>query len=100
MIPNNTITFTYGNSSLIFNDDYTMNLIGNAKDKAESADKLIIKVPSRNTSKTCSRCGIIDKELKLINREFRCKACGFAADRDVNAAKNILTLGTSVAITK
>ena len=69
--------------------------------KAESADKLIVKVPSRNTSKTCSRCGIIDKELKLINREFRCKACGFAVDRDVNAAKNILTLGTSdVILTK
>ena len=34
MIPNNTITFTYGESSLIFNDDYTMNLIGNAKDIA------------------------------------------------------------------
>ena len=34
------------------------------------------------------------------NKEQR-KACGFAADRDVNAAKNILTLGASdVILTK
>ena len=66
--------------------------------KAESADKLIVKVNPRNTSKMCSGCGKIKKELSLRDREYHCESCGLAIDRDLNAAKNIKVLGTSTAI--
>ena len=65
--------------------------------KAERADKLIIEVNPKNTSKMCSRCGNI-KELTLKDREYKCEACGFALDRDINAARNIKRLGTSLAL--
>lgn len=45
------------------------------------------------SSKTCSSCGHIKCELKLSERTFICDACGFTADRDVNAAINIRTVG-------
>jgi putative transposase len=45
------------------------------------------------SSKTCSSCGSIKESLALSEREFRCEDCGFTADRDVNAAINLRTLG-------
>jgi putative transposase len=43
------------------------------------------------SSKTCSSCGWIDAEQTLADRIFVCQDCGSALDRDLNAAKNILT---------
>ena len=40
------------------------------------------------SSKTCSRCGAINKDLTLSDRIYRCD-CGNAMDRDLNAAINI-----------
>ena len=40
------------------------------------------------SSKKCSKCGKIKKELKLSERVYRC-ACGNEMDRDRNAAINI-----------
>lgn len=45
-------------------------------------------VNPKNTSKTCSECGHIYKELKLKERSWTC-VCGTKHDRDINAAKNI-----------
>ena len=45
------------------------------------------------SSKTCSNCGSIHKELKLKDRKWTCNDCGFNHDRDLNAAKNILKQG-------
>ena len=41
------------------------------------------------SSKTCSKCGAVKAELALSERTFRCDACGFVEDRDVNAALNL-----------
>jgi len=41
------------------------------------------------SSKTCSCCGSIKKDLKLEDRKWRCEECGILHDRDVNAAINI-----------
>ncbi len=46
------------------------------------------------SSKTCSNCGFVKEELKLSERTYQCESCGFALDRDLNAARNILKQGT------
>ena len=40
------------------------------------------------SSKTCSCCGNIKKDLKLSDRIFKCD-CGYIEDRDLNAALNL-----------
>ena len=40
------------------------------------------------SSKTCHHCGSIRENLKLSDRIYRCE-CGYAADRDLNAALNL-----------
>jgi len=44
------------------------------------------------SSKTCSSCGWINENLDLSQRVFVCVECGYLADRDYNAAKNILAV--------
>ena len=41
------------------------------------------------SSKTCSNCGHINKELTLKDRSWTCPKCNSLLDRDVNAAINI-----------
>ena len=41
------------------------------------------------SSKTCSRCGHVKSDLKLSDRVYRCSACGFVLDRDLNASINL-----------
>lgn len=45
------------------------------------------------SSKTCSNCGNIKSGLLLSERNYYCKECGYAQDRDINAALNLSTLG-------
>jgi len=45
------------------------------------------------SSKTCSKCGTINKDLTLNDREWTCKKCGSIHDRDNNAAINIRNFG-------
>lgn len=40
------------------------------------------------SSKTCSNCGFINKELKLKDRVYKCD-CGLYMDRDLNASINL-----------
>jgi len=60
--------------------------------KAASAGSMVVLVDPRNTSKMCSRCGIL-VEKKLSDRVHNCSQCGLSMDRDWNAAINILRLG-------
>ncbi|MEZ5672762.1 MAG: RNA-guided endonuclease TnpB family protein [Thiotrichaceae bacterium] len=41
------------------------------------------------SSKTCSNCGEVKKNLTLANRVYECDSCGFTLDRDLNAAINL-----------
>ena len=65
--------------------------------KAEEAERGIVKVPARGTTRTCFRCGFLADKLPLSQREFVCPDCGFRLDRDFNASLNILRLGRSLA---
>ena len=42
------------------------------------------------SSKTCSNCGSIKKDLKEKDRIYICPECGFTIDRDYNAAINLM----------
>ena len=53
----------------------------------------VVKISERNTSKTCSNCGDIEKTKgsKRIKRGYyKCKKCGLEINADINGAKNIL----------
>lgn len=47
------------------------------------------------SSKTCSSCGYKAEKMPLNIRKWTCPQCGREHDRDINAAKNILRVGTS-----
>ncbi|CAM2916794.1 RNA-guided endonuclease TnpB family protein [Helicobacter felis] len=47
------------------------------------------------SSKTCSSCGAVKKDLSLKDRVFSCPSCGFSLDRDLNASINIHRVGAS-----
>jgi putative transposase len=57
--------------------------------KAESAGRQVIAVAPHYTSQTCSQCGE-DVQKSLSVRTHVCPFCGYIADRDENAARNIL----------
>lgn len=43
------------------------------------------------SSKRCSHCGHIKKDLKLSDRLYICNKCGHMMDRDINASINLVT---------
>jgi len=58
--------------------------------KADWYSKNILRIGCfAPSSKTCSNCGNINKELTLKDREWTCGSCSTVLDRDVNAAINI-----------
>jgi putative transposase len=60
--------------------------------KCEREGTYFVAVNPRGTTKECASCGVsTDKPLWV--REHSCPSCGFEADRDANAAWNILSRG-------
>jgi transposase len=51
-----------------------------------------VKVEPEGTTEECAQCGV-ETHKPLWVREHSCPACGFEADRDANAAWNILSRG-------
>ena len=57
---------------------------------------LLIKVNPRYTSQTCFKCKHVAKENRRTQAKFECVECGYIANADVNAARNILAAGHAV----
>jgi putative transposase len=53
----------------------------------------LLFVDPRNTSRTCNRCGYVDKRNRRSQAEFSCRRCGFEAQADHTAARNLATRG-------
>ena len=50
--------------------------------------KLVVADRFYPSSKTCSQCGKVKKDLKLKDRVYKC-SCGLSIDRDLNASINL-----------
>jgi putative transposase len=64
--------------------------------KLEWLGGVLEKVDPRYTSQACSQCGHIAKKNRKSQSEFKCIACGYEADADINAARNINAAGHAV----
>jgi putative transposase len=56
----------------------------------------VILVDPRNTSRTCTACGCIDKANRKSQSVFLCVSCGYFANADTNAAVNIRIRGRAL----
>ena len=54
---------------------------------------MLVEVDPRHTSQRCSGCGYTAKENRTSQALFRCQAFGYEENADINAAKNIKTVG-------
>jgi putative transposase len=61
-------------------------LVRRLEDKAPGR---VEKINPAYTSQRCSACGHVDRESRESQARFRCTACGFACNADVNAARNV-----------
>jgi putative transposase len=55
----------------------------------EKAPGRVERIPPAYTSQCCSACGHVAAESRESQALFRCVACGYACNADVNAARNI-----------
>lgn len=73
--------------------------INQIKYKCEWNGIKFIQVPTfYPSSKMCSNCGNIKKDLKLSDRTYKCSNCGFECDRDKNATYNLANYGLELSI--
>jgi IS605 OrfB family transposase len=61
--------------------------------KATLAGVTLVTVDARNTSRTCHVCGHCEKANRKSQSEFRCRQCGYSANADFNAARNLRAKG-------
>jgi putative transposase len=61
-------------------------LVRRLEDKAPGR---VEKIPPAYTSQRCSACGHVDEKSRESQADYRCTACDFACNADVNAARNI-----------
>ena len=61
--------------------------------KLEQRGGKLIKVDSRNTSRTCPRCGLVSAENRKSQATFACIGCGYRSNADLVGAINVLRAG-------
>jgi len=67
------------------------------KYKAEWYGRTVIEADMMfPSSKMCSQCGYVNKELQLKDRLWKCPVCGAIHDRDVNASINLRNYGVGL----
>ncbi len=77
-----------------FSDAGLSTLIEMLEYKVSETGTKLVKVDRAFTTQTCSECGHVRKgegRLGLQDLIFFCSCCGLNIDRDLNAAKNILS---------
>jgi len=57
--------------------------------KAQRAGVPVVLVDPKNTSRTCPRCGTVDKRNRPTQNQFSCVQCGYAGLADHIVARNI-----------
>lgn len=66
--------------------------------KATWSGRMLVRIDTwYPSSKQCHICGYVLDSLTLNVRNWTCSQCGSVHDRDVNAARNILAVGLTVA---
>lgn len=97
-LPNNAEAKSVLNRRLL--DRGLGQLLGMIEDKANThnrhgsgGQRTVIRVDPRFTSQRCSACGHTEKGNRPNQKTFSCVNCGFSANADENAAKNILLAG-------
>lgn len=66
--------------------------LGRIKAKLRNSEGTVMLDRSLPTTQHCPECSVRTKHT-LDKREFVCAGCGFTADRDINAANNMIILG-------
>ena len=72
-------------------------ILGFLEYKAREKGKIFVQVDRWfASSKTCNSCGVKADAMPLGIRFWQCESCGARHDRDINAAKNILSEGIRI----
>lgn len=66
--------------------------LGRIKARLRNSEGAVMLDRSLPTTQHCPECSVRTKH-SLSQREFVCAGCGFTADRDINAANNMIILG-------
>jgi len=56
----------------------------------------VLAINPAYTSQKCACCGHTAKNNRQTQSQFKCVACGYEANADVNGARNILAAGHAV----
>jgi len=65
-------------------------------DKKNNPAGRVVPVPAAYTSQRCSACGHVASESRESQAVFRCVACAFVCNADVNAARNIMNAAVQI----
>ncbi len=77
----------------LFGKQVQHSYLGKIKSKLKSSNNVYIVDKWFPTTKMCYKCGVINENLTLKDRIFKCDVCNFEEDRDIKAAKTILLVG-------
>ena len=86
-------TFAKDENDLNYNRRLKILHLGDLKNEFEHIARkyriAVSLVQSFYTSQTCPKCGCIDKENRKDQEHFECVDCGYKANADLNASRNI-----------
>ena len=86
-------TFAKDENDLNYNRRLRILHLGDLKNEFEHIARkygiAVSLVQSFYTSQTCPKCGCVDKENRKNQEHFECVECGYKANADLNASRNI-----------